>query len=226
MSTPLEEAVACIKAGNTEKGKQLLADVLKQNPRDENAWLWMTRCVTSTEQKRDCFNRVLKINPQNQYAIEGLRRLNNPVSPKTQSKPKVNQQPVEKKRLGAFGIIVIIGLGFAFIFFCLCPLASMVVPGSNNTPAPTADNGGGSFNAYLMCQQKIEERLVSPATAEFPPMSDISVLPVKDTKATYLARGYVDSQNGFGALIRTHYVCEVSYGGNNRWRLDYLEFEE
>ena len=66
MTTILEQAVAYIKAGNLENGKKLLIQVIQQNPRDENAWLWMSRCVTSVEQKRECFQRALNINPDNQ----------------------------------------------------------------------------------------------------------------------------------------------------------------
>ena len=47
----LEQAVSYIKSGDTERGKKILVNVLKQNPRDENAWLWMSKCVTSKEQK-------------------------------------------------------------------------------------------------------------------------------------------------------------------------------
>lgn len=75
MATLLEQAVTHIKAGEIEKGKQILAKLLRQNPQDESGWLWMSKCVTTTSQKRDCFNQVLRINPNNQYAQEGLRRL-------------------------------------------------------------------------------------------------------------------------------------------------------
>ncbi len=92
MATLLEQAVAYIKAGDTEKAKPLLVEVIKQNPRDENAWLWMSRCVSNVEQKKDCFERVLVINPQNLYAIEGLNRLNNSVPNNSVPKVKVNQQ--------------------------------------------------------------------------------------------------------------------------------------
>jgi formylglycine-generating enzyme required for sulfatase activity len=92
MATLLEQAGAHIKAGDTEKAKHLLVEVIKQNPRDENAWLWMSRCVSNVEQKKDCFERVLVINPQNLYAIEGLNRLNNSVPNNSASKVKVNQQ--------------------------------------------------------------------------------------------------------------------------------------
>jgi ferric-dicitrate binding protein FerR (iron transport regulator) len=105
MPTMFEQAIAHIKAGEIENARPLLIEVLKQNPADENAWLWMTKCVTETEQKRYCFERVLKINPQNQYAIRELRHLTRPVSPPTQ--PKTSQpepvqpvQPVPKRGLG------------------------------------------------------------------------------------------------------------------------------
>ncbi|GIG71128.1 hypothetical protein [Phytomonospora endophytica] len=52
------------------------------------------------------------------------------------------------------------------------------------------------------CRQSVLEQLKAPATAQF-----------GDAKATegddgYSVSGYVDAQNGFGALIRTDYRCE------------------
>jgi len=122
MPTPLEQAYAYIKAGDIEKAKRLLAQILKQNPRDENAWLWMSHCVVEIEQKRYCFERVLTINPQNQSAIEGLKRLDNPVPLNPPQKAKVIQrQPVKlvkKKGLDTKGIIAVIGLGVALCSIC------------------------------------------------------------------------------------------------------------
>ena len=102
MPTMLEQAIAHIRVGEVEKATPLLIAVLKQNPRDENAWLWMSRCVTETEQKRYCFEKVLKLNPQNQYAIRSLRQLMEPV-PTLSTPPEVKQpqplQPVQERSL-------------------------------------------------------------------------------------------------------------------------------
>lgn len=115
MATSLEQAVAHIQAGELEQGKILLAGLLKQNPRDENAWLWLALCVTDKEQERYCFDRVLKINPQNQYAIEGLRRLNNPVPPPTHPDVK-QQQPVEEGGAGDIILtLAIVGIGLFLV---------------------------------------------------------------------------------------------------------------
>jgi hypothetical protein len=77
----------------------------------------MTLCVTEVEQKRYCFQKVLKINPQNQHAIAGLARLNNPVVPLTQ--PQVIQQPIKKEilRFSMLALaIVFTGLALVIIF--------------------------------------------------------------------------------------------------------------
>jgi hypothetical protein len=117
MPTPLEQAVARIRAGNIAEARTILIEVLKQNPRNDYAWLCMTLCVTEVEQKRYCFQKVLKINPQNQHAIAGLARLNNPVISPAQ--PQVIQQPIRKEIL-RFSIlalaIVLTGIALVIIF--------------------------------------------------------------------------------------------------------------
>jgi Tfp pilus assembly protein PilF len=126
MPTPLEQAVALIRAGNIAEARTILIEVLKQNPRNDYAWLCMTLCVTEVEQKRYCFQKVLEINPQNQHAIAGLARLNNPVISPAQ--PQVIQQPIRKEIL-RFSImalaIVLTGIAlvilFVYVFLFLPP---------------------------------------------------------------------------------------------------------
>ncbi|MBV6400515.1 MAG: hypothetical protein CNIPEHKO_00805 [Anaerolineales bacterium] len=146
MQSQLQEAVNAIKSGNTDRAKQLLADVLKHNPQDENAWLWMTRCLTSNDEKRYCFERVLKINPQNQHAVEGIRRLNNPVSATPQPKATQQQSGSQRKPKQSnllFGILALLGLlWFACIFAAVTWMfpdsTASNVPSQQNNPIPTA----------------------------------------------------------------------------------------
>jgi len=126
MPTPLEQAVAHIRAGKIAEARTILIEVLKQNPRDDYAWLCMTLCVPEVEQKRYCFQKVLKINPQNQHAIAGLARLNNPVVPSTQ--PQVIQPSIKKEVLRVSILILAIvftGLAlvimFVYVFLFLPP---------------------------------------------------------------------------------------------------------
>lgn len=65
--------------------------------------------------------------------------------------------------------------------------------------------------AYNVCTQFVSDRLRAPATAIFPPYDedndDINVHEAPEE--TYTIEGVVDSENGFGALIRSTWTCEV-----------------
>ncbi len=88
----LRQAVEDIKAGEKERAKQLLIEILQRDEDNVNAWLWMTRCVGDHETKRECFEHVLTINPHNEHAIKGLERLDNPASaPRRRKKTAKNQ---------------------------------------------------------------------------------------------------------------------------------------
>lgn len=65
-----------------------------------------------------------------------------------------------------------------------------------------------AVDARVACQNFIEERLVSPATAEFAGRPER----VGDV---WLWRTEVDSENGFGALVRTRWECAVNPGLNS-----------
>lgn len=92
----LGQAVEAIKAGATEEGRELLIEVLERDENNQSAWLWMTRCVTDPEVKRECFERVLSINPDNQYAVRGLKRLG--AAPKAGAIEPTPQQEADEKR--------------------------------------------------------------------------------------------------------------------------------
>ena len=130
MTTNLEQAVVYIKAGDLEKGKKLLIQVIQQNPRDENAWLWMSRCVTSVEQKRECFQRALNINPDNPHAVKGLHRLDiaqNSQSNSQASQPIPSQVSPQKTRINKSNLgFIIVGIT-GLVLLCIA-VAVLVNP--------------------------------------------------------------------------------------------------
>lgn len=70
-------------------------------------------------------------------------------------------------------------------------------------PAPVAD--------FLpTCHEAVKARLKAPATAVFGG-EEVTPGPSK-----YVAVGWVDAQNSFGARIRTLYLC-TAYRGSNEW---------
>ena len=100
-SLQLQQAITAIKSGNKETGKQLLIEVLKVNPRNENAWLWMTKVVSSNDERIRCLQNVLKINPDNEIAQRGLGILQEQQAkqPKEVDAPKTEAKPRPLKSL-------------------------------------------------------------------------------------------------------------------------------
>jgi hypothetical protein len=104
------------------------------------------------------------------------------------------------------------GGGLLFISFII--LVLIIIGVSMNRGQQTnkeTSNSDLAFDAYVMCKQKVEERLKAPSTAEFLPhaASDIKRMAGDKRGDMYEVNSYVDAQNSFGAKIRTNFKCSV-----------------
>lgn len=61
-------------------------------------------------------------------------------------------------------------------------------------------------------QSDVSDRLKSPATAVYPDVLGYDWTVVRDADFFYVS-SYVDSQNGFGALLRTNFICRYVWDG-------------
>jgi len=98
MSETLQRAITAIRSGDKETGQRLLAEVIRDDPRNETAWLWMSSVIDSDEHRRSCLERVLAINPHNETAQRGLDALRHkqeeiPPQPEKQSEPTAPPPP-------------------------------------------------------------------------------------------------------------------------------------
>ena len=66
------QATLALKAKRNDEARKLLAEVLRVNPRHEEAWLALASVLTDMRQAIDCLKRVLAINPNNATAQEWL----------------------------------------------------------------------------------------------------------------------------------------------------------
>ncbi len=71
----LQRAIRAARRGAKEPAIQGLREVLKADPQNEEAWLWLARVMDDPEQKRKCLTRVLVLNPENRWAAEQLEAL-------------------------------------------------------------------------------------------------------------------------------------------------------
>jgi Tfp pilus assembly protein PilF len=72
----LDEAIQAIQYGDRATGKHLLAQVLRANPQNIRAWLWMSEVADTEERQRECLQRVVALDPPNQAARARLAQLN------------------------------------------------------------------------------------------------------------------------------------------------------
>ena len=60
--------------------------------------------------------------------------------------------------------------------------------------------------------------------ADFPSLfGDLCANVIRNGGGCYTVRAYVDAQNGFGAMIRNHYVARLQQTNKVNWRLVELE---
>lgn len=78
--------------------------------------------------------------------------------------------------------------------------------------------------AYIMCKKMIAEKLKSPKSAEFAKDWNQHVTYLGDGK--YKVNSYVDSQNSFGALIRSKFSCVMTDLGESKWQMSDVIFYE
>ena len=58
-SEKLNFAIAAIKSGDKVTGLHLLAEIIKAEPSNEYAWIWLTTCVDDNEKKIFCLKRAV-----------------------------------------------------------------------------------------------------------------------------------------------------------------------
>ncbi len=81
--------------------------------------------------------------------------------------------------------------------------------GSDDPDEDTRDD----IAAEVMCEEFVKDKLKAPSTAEFTDQDATST-----GQQRWDVTGAVDSQNGFGAMIRSTYRCDIRYLGDDQWR--------
>lgn len=75
MASGLNQAIRFIEAGKEAKARRLLAEVLKSDPTNEEAWVLMAAVAETYEMREKCLREALRLNPGNKTALKGLESL-------------------------------------------------------------------------------------------------------------------------------------------------------
>jgi hypothetical protein len=89
------------------------------------------------------------------------------------------------------------------------------------SPASRPDGAASERIALRYMQDFVRDRLKAPSTAEFPGgmFDNFSGHVTSEDRGTYRIASYVDSQNSFGAMLRTHYSGRIRIEPNGEWTL-------
>lgn len=153
--------------------------------------------------------------------------------------PILRRTPICKIRLPFLKTVCVFLIGFIALFVCSLfapprptpPTHEQTVRHEEKTkevsPAPVMEpkkreklpTKDDAQIAVVLCQMQVKDSLKAPRTADFPWGAQASF-----NGKTATVASYVDAENSFGALIRTHYVCTVEYTGgkpsdNSNWVL-------
>ena len=149
-----------------------------------------------------------------------------PGSPKTKMTPKLRAIEMGFSLL-LVGVVVLMIYG-AYRFGTRHRRQAEQSPATTNTSTARQSvpqvKWPDNAEAWRACQGLVKTELKAPGTARFPAYSTASVK--ADWKGMYRVLSFVDSQNSFGALIRTSFVCAIRYDPNTRrWMQVDLAFD-
>lgn len=85
-----KQADYTFQRGNRQLAKKYLSEYLAAFPNDEAAWMLMARIVEEKEERIECYERVLKLNPNHNEARIGLVRVRSKINPTLPRKGDVN----------------------------------------------------------------------------------------------------------------------------------------
>jgi hypothetical protein len=101
----LRQGIAAAKAGDAERARELLLQVVDADENNEQAWLWLSSVVDNDADREVCLENVLAINPDNNLAKAGLAHLRSrkapppaPPEPQPAPPPPVATTPTDEWR--------------------------------------------------------------------------------------------------------------------------------
>lgn len=68
----LQRARLAVQTGRPGDARRILAALLRQNPADAAAWVWLGKAVDDAAKREECFRRALRCDPENDEARRGL----------------------------------------------------------------------------------------------------------------------------------------------------------
>ena len=117
----------------------------------------------------------------------------------TQICPNCGKSQIKKKPIYKKWWFILI------LVFVVCSIIGSITPHKN-----------GRIEYVVMAEDLVDDALKAPTTAEFCDPSECTIrIYERKSDCLVIVEGYVDSQNGFGVMIRNNYAVEMQVSGEN-----------
>lgn len=111
-------------------------------------------------------------------------------------------------------IILIVGGGILAASVAITAvIVSILSPTPSSSSSSASRQDDDLRDAWFECKVEVLDLLKNPGSAEFPWRSDVRA--TRGPTGTLTIRAWVDATNGFGAVVRTPFVCEARRSGTN-----------
>jgi len=138
-----------------------------------------------------------------QAEIEKEERIRAEARAKAEEEIKTNKKKEEQKKTGKWRLVVGLGI-IVFIAFFIAILGSLG-GGKGEKTQPSERN---TTITIAFAEEVIKGILKAPSTANF---VDVEAYELSNEKDVWAVNGYVDSQNSFGAMIRSQWEVQLDF---------------
>ena len=107
----LRRGIALAIAGKNAEAKNILGQVVQDDPGSATGWFWLARVVETEEQQRYCLEKTLRIDPQNEAARQVLAQIEPQTANKAKAAPPQKAIPQHSKDTKNFRKVIASAFG-------------------------------------------------------------------------------------------------------------------
>jgi tetratricopeptide (TPR) repeat protein len=113
VSRILEAGLHAVRAGEREKARDLFMQAVRDEPENVDAWVWLAEVLDDPQQRIECYQRVLALEPNHLHARKQVAALQNALAG---GPPRTAHLPMGIGLAGV-GLLVLIAAIFVVVYF-------------------------------------------------------------------------------------------------------------
>ncbi len=130
----LEQAIEAIKSGDKAHGRKLLIQTVKEEPKNGQAWFWLSITLDQLDRKEYCLRQALNINPSNVTAQMALAEISSPIVQKSKEESSTQKRNIQSSKIEEQRntiITLVIGL-LGTLLICMASIALIALLSHNS----------------------------------------------------------------------------------------------